>query len=62
VLAGAALDVLPEDEAISDGPRRAGPEVAAVAVVFGAATLAFGVYPRPLFDLAEDVGRSLGLL
>jgi hypothetical protein len=37
-------------------------EVSALAAVFGAAILFFGVYPRPLFDLAEDVGRSLGLL
>ncbi|MDX6665139.1 MAG: NADH-quinone oxidoreductase subunit [Solirubrobacteraceae bacterium] len=58
-LAGAALDTLPEE---TPGPRRAGFEVFAVAAVFGAASLFFGIYPRPLFDLADHVGRSLGLL
>jgi NADH-quinone oxidoreductase subunit N len=38
------------------------PEAAAVAVVFGAATLFFGIVPSPLFDLARDAGRALGLL
>ena len=58
-LAGAALDVLPDED---PGPRRAGGEVVALAVAMGAAILAMGVYPKPLFDLAEDVGRALGLL
>jgi NADH-quinone oxidoreductase subunit N len=30
-----------------------------VALVFGAATLFFGIVPSPLFDLAVDAGRSL---
>ena len=38
------------------------PEVTAVAVVFGAATLFFGIIPGPLFDLARDAARALGLL
>jgi NADH-quinone oxidoreductase subunit N len=58
-LAGGALDVLPDEPV---GPRKAGIEVYGVAAVFGAAILFFGVFPRPLFDLAEDVGRALGLL
>jgi NADH-quinone oxidoreductase subunit N len=58
-LAGAALDVVPEEET---GPRKAGFEVTIVAGVFGAAVLFFGIWPRPLFNLAEDVGRALGLL
>jgi NADH-quinone oxidoreductase subunit N len=37
-------------------------EVTAVAVLAGAATLFFGIIPSPLFDLARDAGRSLGLL
>jgi NADH-quinone oxidoreductase subunit N len=41
--------------------RRA-PEAVAVAVLFGAATLFFGIVPSPLFDLARDAGRALGLL
>jgi NADH-quinone oxidoreductase subunit N len=57
-LAGAALDTLP-DEA---GPRAAGFEVVAVAVVFGVASLVLGVMPQPLFDLVDGIGRGLGLL
>jgi NADH-quinone oxidoreductase subunit N len=58
-LAGAALDAPPEE---LPGPRVAGFEVVLLAVVFGAATLFFGIIPSPLFRLAEHVGRSLGLL
>src|SRR5881397_2385926 len=35
---------------------------AALAVVFGAASLFFGIIPGPLFHLAGDAGRALGLL
>jgi NADH-quinone oxidoreductase subunit N len=38
------------------------PEVAAVAVVFGAATIVFGIAPDPLFDAARDVGTALSNL
>jgi NADH-quinone oxidoreductase subunit N len=34
------------------------PETWAVALLFGAATLFFGIVPSPLFDLAVDAGRS----
>ena len=34
-------------------------EVIAVAVVFAAATIVFGIYPEPLLDLANDAGASL---
>jgi NADH-quinone oxidoreductase subunit N len=61
-LAGAALDTMPVDETAPTQPRKGGFEVTVVAAVFGAATLFFGIWPRPLFDLAEDVGRALGLL
>jgi NADH-quinone oxidoreductase subunit N len=37
-------------------------EAAFVAVLFGAATLFFGIIPSPLFDLAKDAGSTLGLL
>ncbi|MFL5843267.1 MAG: NADH-quinone oxidoreductase subunit N [Solirubrobacteraceae bacterium] len=57
-LAGAALDTVPEEPT---GPGRAGFEVYGVAAVFGAAILALGVYPAPLFDLLGDVVRALGL-
>jgi NADH-quinone oxidoreductase subunit N len=43
--------------------RFGGVEVAFVAVLFGAATLFFGIIPSPLLDLADHAGRSLvGLL
>jgi NADH-quinone oxidoreductase subunit N len=37
------------------------PEVVAVALVAGAATLFFGVVPQPLFDLVHHAGGVLGL-
>ena len=40
--------------------RYGGIEVAVVAVVFGAATLFFGIIPSPLLDLADHAGRALG--
>ncbi|MDX6644217.1 MAG: hypothetical protein QOD76_2179, partial [Solirubrobacteraceae bacterium] len=43
-------------------PVPAGPETVALAVLFGAASLFFGIIPSPLFDLARHAGRSLGLL
>ena len=46
-----------------DGARATGahPEVTAVAVLFGAASLVLGIIPSPLFDLARDAGRAVGL-
>jgi NADH-quinone oxidoreductase subunit N len=43
------------------GPDRAvpHPEVALVAVVFGAATVFFGIFPQPLFELANHAGAAL---
>jgi NADH-quinone oxidoreductase subunit N len=41
---------------------RAQPQVAAVAIVFAAATIFFGIAPDPLFDAARDVGTSLSSL
>ncbi|MFL5863261.1 MAG: hypothetical protein ACJ780_21225, partial [Solirubrobacteraceae bacterium] len=40
---------------------RAAPEVAAVAVVFATASVVFGIFPQPLFELAAHAGRALGL-
>ncbi|MGH2914376.1 MAG: NADH-quinone oxidoreductase subunit N, partial [Solirubrobacteraceae bacterium] len=37
-------------------------EVTFVAVVCGAACIGFGIFPSPLFDLAANAGRALGLL
>jgi NADH-quinone oxidoreductase subunit N len=42
----------------ADAPRIE-PETWFVALLFGAATLFFGIVPSPLFDLAVDAGRSL---
>ena len=38
---------------------RAQPEVAAIAILFAAATIVFGVWPDPLFDAARDVGTAI---
>jgi NADH-quinone oxidoreductase subunit N len=61
-LAGAALGVPVDDEADLRGPRRPGIEVVAVAAAFGGASLFFGIWPTPLFNLARHVGQALGLL
>ena len=45
-----------------EAEARAQPEVAAVAIVFAAATILFGIFPDPLFDAARDMGTSLGSL
>jgi NADH-quinone oxidoreductase subunit N len=44
-------------DAVADAPR-AQPEVWLVALVFGAATLFFGIIPSPLFDLAVRAGTA----
>ena len=67
VMAGGSQDLDPEaaDEADPErdpaygGPAGAGWEVIAVGVLFGAATLVFGIVPGPLFDVAQDAGQSL---
>jgi NADH-quinone oxidoreductase subunit N len=58
VVAGGSPEVLPEDA--PTGPRPAGWEVTAVAVVCGAATIALGILPSPVFDLARDAANSFG--
>jgi len=40
-------------------PRGRHPEVVAVAVVCAILTLALGIYPSPLFDVARDAGAAL---
>jgi NADH-quinone oxidoreductase subunit N len=42
-----------------EADARAQPEVLAVAVLFAAATIAFGLWPEPLFDAARDVSSAL---
>jgi NADH:ubiquinone oxidoreductase subunit 2 (subunit N) len=45
-----------------EADARSQPEVAAVAVVCAAATIALGIVPSPLFDLARDVATSFSHL
>ena len=54
----------PEADAVGLSPDRAAPhpEVALVAVVFGIATVLFGIFPQPLFHLASHVGHAITLL
>ncbi|MBV9818519.1 MAG: NADH-quinone oxidoreductase subunit N [Solirubrobacterales bacterium] len=58
----------PEADALADGDGSGPalpappPEVTLVAVVFGGASIVFGIFPSPLFDLASHAGRALGLL
>ena len=42
-----------------EADARARPELLAVAVVFAAATIAFGIVPAPLFHAARDAGSAL---
>jgi NADH-quinone oxidoreductase subunit N len=63
VLAGGAVDAEAEDVELARGPRPAGVEVYAVAILAGAASLVLGIVPGPVFDLAQDAARSFtGLL
>jgi NADH-quinone oxidoreductase subunit N len=45
-----------------EADARAQPEVVLVAVVAAAATIFFGIWPDPLFDVARDIGTALGNL
>ena len=45
-----------------EADTRAQPEVAAVAILFAAATILFGLWPDPLLDVAGDVSSALGTL
>jgi NADH-quinone oxidoreductase subunit N len=42
--------------------RDSQPEIVAVALIAGAATVVFGIVPQPLFDLVRHTGSALGLL
>jgi NADH-quinone oxidoreductase subunit N len=61
VSAATGRPALAGGSADADAPR-AQPEVWFVALLFGAATLAFGIFPSPLFDLAVKAGSALGHL
>jgi NADH-quinone oxidoreductase subunit N len=45
-----------------EADTRAQPEVAAIAIAFGVATILCGIWPDPLFDAARDVGSALSQL
>jgi NADH-quinone oxidoreductase subunit N len=74
IMAGGAPDDLPARaergevepvEPASDGPlgrRLPQPELIFVAVVCTVATVFFGLYPEPLFDIAQDAGAVLDSL
>jgi len=36
------------------------PEIALVALLFGAAAVFFGIFPSPLFNLAAHAGHAIG--
>ena len=60
-IAGGSLEA---DEWDAGGPAAAGaafryPEVVFVAVAFAVATIAFGIFPSPLFHLAAHAANSL---
>ncbi len=63
-IAGGSVEA--DEEAVVEVPERGAErqfEVALVAVVCAALTLAMGIYPGPLFDVAQDAGAALaGLL
>ncbi len=70
-LAGGSPELDPGDELASAGAGAGAgavqtptiqPEVLAVAVLAGAATIFFGIIPQPLFDLVHGAGAALGLL
>jgi NADH-quinone oxidoreductase subunit N len=48
-----------EADVVVAAPRSRQPELVFVAVVCAAATIAFGVYPSPLFEIARDAGEAL---
>ena len=47
---------------VTDRPKLAQPEVVFVAVVCSIVTVAFGIYPEPLFDVARDAGAAFSSL
>jgi NADH-quinone oxidoreductase subunit N len=62
LMAGGSVEADEEDAAAAQQPlgtRLAQPEVIAVGVVCAAATVFFGIYPSPLFDVARDAGAAL---
>ena len=61
-LASAGAGAGAEDIPAVQVPTTQQPEVLAVAILAGAATIVFGIIPQPLFDLVHGAGAALGLL
>jgi NADH-quinone oxidoreductase subunit N len=59
---GASRRVRPVAGWSPEADARAQPEVTGVALLCAAATVALGIVPGPLFDVARDVGTSLSQL
>ncbi len=63
VIAGGSQEADEQPEAVAPVAwrqnRLAQPEVVGLALLCGAATIFFGVYPEPLLDLARDAGAAL---
>ncbi len=63
-ISGGSAELDPPAVPAGPGPSRptaAQPEVVLVALLAGAATLFFGIFPQPLFDLVRHAGTGLGL-
>jgi NADH-quinone oxidoreductase subunit N len=54
-------DSPPAEHSAAQATASGFPEVTLVAIVFSAATIAFGVFPSPMFTLVAHAGRALGL-
>ena len=61
-IAGGSPEADADAAAAARRARRAPVEVAIVAVVCAVATIAMGIYPGPLFDVAHDAGAALTAL
>ena len=61
---GTASTIIESDFDTSDPVRRTlrQPEVIFVAVLCAVATVAFGIYPDPLLDVARDAGAAISSL
>jgi NADH-quinone oxidoreductase subunit N len=57
----AEADAADGDSGIGGGRHGHGLELSFVAVLFAAASIGFGIFPSPLFDLVAHAGRALGL-
>jgi NADH-quinone oxidoreductase subunit N len=67
-IAGGSAEADEDEGGFTTAPSAAGvaaarpaPEVTAVAVLFAAATIGFGIFPSVLFTFAAHAGRALGL-